>query len=74
MIIAHRISRQKTGVTQRREFFLSVARLDNMSTHEIPMVQSISNGIFIVTQDLLCFRLSARHGNRIKQRVNKKIQ
>lgn len=69
MIVAHCVSRQETGIAQWREFFLFIARLNYVSTHEIPVVQGIADGILIVTQDLLWFSLSARHGNnKIEQR------
>lgn len=67
MIVAHRVTRQETGVAQRREPFLPVTRLDYVSTHEVPVIQGIAEGILVVTQDLLCFLSSTqRYGNRMK--------
>lgn len=66
MIVAHRVTRQETSVAQRRKFFLSETRLDYMSAHEVPVIQGVTNGILVMTQNLLCFSLNAHHGNRIK--------
>lgn len=60
MVVAHRVTRQETSIAQRRELFLPVAGLDHVSTHQVPVIQGLLDGVLVVTQNLLCFSLNAR--------------
>jgi len=55
MVIAHRVTRQETGIAQRRELLLPVPFLDDVSAYEVPVVHGFLEGILVVPDDLLRF-------------------
>lgn len=58
MVVTHRVTRQETSIAQRRELLLPVAGLDHVSVHQVPVIQGLLEGVFVVSQNLLRFSLS----------------
>lgn len=70
MVVAHCVARQETSIAQRRKLLLPMAGFDYVSAHQVPVIQGFLEGVFIMTQNLLCFSLNAsRKQNKIKQRA-----
>lgn len=60
MVVAHCVARQETSIAQRRKLLLPMVSFDYVSAHQVPVIQSLLEGIFIMTQNLLCFLLKVR--------------